>query len=152
MSSGSPTVVQGLAAFGWRGWLAALAGVLVTLLVLAIPTDIIENPLFVRMTPVRAQDYGIWIASSLLGGLILGSYAASGVTHEKSMASGGFLSFLAIGCPVCNKLVLLLLGTSGALTIFAPLQLYLGLVAVALLVWTLSLRLNAVAGSCGIRT
>ncbi|MGW0737265.1 hypothetical protein [Streptomyces sp. NPDC002851] len=51
-------------------------------------------------------------------------------------SAGAVLSFLAVGCPVCNKLVLLALGTSGALSIWAPLQpalavLSLGLLAVA---------------------
>jgi hypothetical protein len=35
-------------------------------------------------------------------------------------------AFLAIGCPVCNRIALVLLGTSGALTVFAPLQPFLG--------------------------
>ncbi len=35
-------------------------------------------------------------------------------------AGGGLLSALAIGCPVCNKAVVLLLGSAGALTVWAP--------------------------------
>jgi hypothetical protein len=54
------------------------------------------------------------------------------------------LSVLAVGCPICNKLVVLLLGVSGALTIFEPAQLYLGVVSVVLLAWTLRLRARAV--------
>jgi hypothetical protein len=53
-----------------------------------------------------------------------------------------------VGCPICNKLVVLLLGTSGALTFFGPAQLYIGLVSLALLGWTLRLRARAVAGPC----
>ena len=40
----------------------------------------------------------------------------------------------AIGCPVCNKLVLLALGTTGAVNYFEPVQPYLaalGIVALA---------------------
>ena len=44
---------------------------------------------------------------------------------------GGALTFFAVGCPVCNKLVVLALGFSGALTYFAPLQPALGIAALA---------------------
>jgi hypothetical protein len=52
---------------------------------------------------------------------------------------------LAVGCPTCNKFVVLLLDTTGALTFFAPLQLYIGIASVLLLGWTLLLRARALA-------
>ena len=55
---------------------------------------------------------------------------------------------LAVGCPTCNKLVVLLLDTTGALTFFAPLQLYIGIASVLLLGWTLLLRARALADTC----
>jgi hypothetical protein len=54
---------------------------------------------------------------------------------------GGLLSFLAIGCPTCNKLVLLALGSSGAITWFEPLQPVLAVGGIALLGWALRRRL-----------
>ena len=64
---------------------------------------------------------------------------------------GGLLTFLAVGCPTCNKLVLVALGTSGALSWFAPIQPVLGLAAVALLVVTLRRRLRSVGSlSCSV--
>jgi len=36
------------------------------------------------------------------------------------------LATFAIGCPICNKLVVALLGVSGALTCWAPLQPLIG--------------------------
>jgi hypothetical protein len=51
---------------------------------------------------------------------------------------------LAVGCPICNKIVVLLLGVSGALTIFQPLQPVLALAAMVLLGYALFLRLRAV--------
>ncbi|WP_419996592.1 hypothetical protein [Streptomyces boninensis] len=48
-------------------------------------------------------------------------------------AAGSVLSFLAVGCPVCNKLVLLALGASGAVSYWAPLQPILGLASLVLL-------------------
>lgn len=56
---------------------------------------------------------------------------------------GGFLSFLAVGCPTCNKLVVLALGTTGALDWFAPAQPVLGIVSIALLAWALRARLRS---------
>jgi hypothetical protein len=47
------------------------------------------------------------------------------------------LSVLAIGCPVCNKLVVLALGVGGALTYFAPVQPILGFLSVGLLAYAL---------------
>jgi hypothetical protein len=58
---------------------------------------------------------------------------------------GGLLSFFAIGCPVCNKLVLLAVGTSGAMNYFAPVQPFLAGAGVLLLACALVVRLrNAV--------
>ncbi len=55
---------------------------------------------------------------------------------------GGLVSFLAVGCPVCNQAVVALVGISGALSWWAPVQPVVGLAAVALLVWTLRKRLR----------
>jgi hypothetical protein len=114
-----------------------LAGALFTALVIGIPTDVIPNGFFTRMTPVRAQDYAFLVVTTLLAGLLAASYAlprlnACSIEQGKTTL-GGFLSFLAIGCPTCNKLVVLLLGTSGALTIFEPLQPVLAALSFALL-------------------
>lgn len=51
------------------------------------------------------------------------------------------LSFLAVGCPVCNKAVLLAVGSSGALRWFAPAQPIVSVVGLVLLVWAVRTRL-----------
>jgi hypothetical protein len=53
-------------------------------------------------------------------------------------------------CPICNKLVVLALGVSGALSYFAPIQPVLGLASVALLIYALLLRFRALNGSCSV--
>lgn len=53
---------------------------------------------------------------------------------------GGLLSLFAVGCPVCNKIVLLALGTSGALTWFAPVQPVLAVASIGALGWALRTR------------
>jgi hypothetical protein len=52
------------------------------------------------------------------------------------------LTYFAVGCPVCNKLVLLALGSAGAMTLFEPFQPVLQVTAVVLLVWALRGRLR----------
>ncbi len=71
--------------------------------------------------------------------------------------AGGMLAWFAVGCPVCNKLALLALGYSGAITWFAPVQPFLALGALVLtsvaLVWRLRgqvacpVRLEPVTGA-----
>jgi hypothetical protein len=138
-----------LGRFGPRGWLVAAGAGLATLLAVGLVTAISENPLFFRMTPVRTQDYVVWLVSGLLVGLIAGTFVGPApARHGGKAISGGALSLLAVACPICNKLVVLLLGVSGALTIFGPAQLYLGALSVALLAWTFRLRARAVAQTC----
>lgn len=135
--------------FTFRTWVVTITSAAVTLLLIGIPTVIIANPFFTRMTPVRPQDYVIWIMTGVLAGLVFGTYALpAGVRSGGKLASGGFLSFVAVGCPVCNKLVLILLGTSGALNYFAPAQLYIGIASLLLLGWALHIRVRSIAAGC----
>ncbi len=135
--------------FGPRGWLVAAAGAAVALILIGVPSGVIANPFFGRDTVVRTQDYIIWMATGLLTGVIAGTFTIPArKTAGGKTLSGGFLSFLAVGCPVCNKLVVLALGVSGALSYFAPAQLYIGIGSLALLGWSLHLRVQAVNRAC----
>lgn len=127
-----------------RPWIAAAVGAVLSALVLGVPTGIITTPFFVRMTPVLWWDYPVWIISAVLAGLLIGSYTRN--DPESSHASragwsgtgGGLLSWFAIGCPVCNKLVVLAVGATGAMQWFAPLQPVLavaGMVLLAVAAW-----------------
>jgi hypothetical protein len=132
-----------------KAWAVTISAAAIGLAVIGLTTAIFENWLFFRMMPVRTQDYVIWILSSALIGLIAGSYfVASSTSGDGKILPGGVLSVLAVGCPTCNKLVVLLLSTTGALTCFAPLQLYIGIASVLLLGWTLVLRAKAIAATC----
>jgi len=135
--------------FGPKGWIVAAIGAIVAFVALGVPTAMIDTSYFIRMIPVRAEDYVIWIGSSILLGLVLGTFAISSVKGNGGKAlGGGILSYLAVGCPICNKLVILFLGISGALAYFEPVQLYLGIGSVVLLGWTLLLRAKSVTGVC----
>jgi len=144
-------LAAGLSMYTPKAWFMTTLAAATGLAVIGLTTAIFENWFFVRMTPVRAQDYVIWILSSVLMGLIVGSYfVASSTSSDGKILSGGLLSVLAVGCPTCNKLVVLLLGTTGALTFFAPIQLYIGVASVLLLGWTLLLRAEALSGTCSV--
>ena len=56
--------------------------------------------------------------------------------------AGGVLAWFAVGCPVCNKLALVALGYSGAISYFAPLQPFLAAAALALTAGAVVVRLR----------
>lgn len=122
-------------------------GALLSFVILAIPTVVVANPFFIRMTPVRPLDVAFLAATVLLTGLLAATYAAPALqSHAGTGMFGGWLGALAIGCPVCNKIVVLALGTAGALTYFEPVQPVLGAAGLLLLGWALRARIRALKG------
>lgn len=123
-----------------RRWWFAAGTAVATYLFVAIPTDLIENPLFGRDVPPTPWSRTALAISAVLAGLVAATYVASPDSSPRARegrmgAAGGMVTFFAVGCPVCNKLVLLALGYSGALRFFGPLQPYLAVGAIALLAW-----------------
>ncbi len=129
-------------------WTRAAVWTLVTATAIALPARLVPNDLFRRMTPTRPQDYVFWIVGSVLVGLVL-AFGRS-PRAEASGIVGGTATLLAVGCPVCNKVVVALIGTAGALEVFAPLQPVLGTAAIGLLVWSLRRRARLAAGGCAV--
>jgi hypothetical protein len=125
-----------------------------TAAILGVPTDVIPNPWFGRQLPVHAYDVAVLVALSLITGALIASYAVaggSGVGTKRAGLGSGLLGWFAISCPVCNKLVIALLGTSGATSIVAPVQPALGGAAVVLAAAALAVRLRAISrASCPI--
>ena len=119
------------------------AGV-ISFLVLAISTTIIPNPVFPREEPVRTVDYIILGDVTLLATALGATYAIpkSCPLQRNKLLSGGVLSLIAIGCPVCNVAVVALIGTGGALAWFAPVQPILGVAAVGLLSFALVIQVR----------
>ena len=141
---------------GWtrtRWWFAAAMGS-VSALAIGLPTDVIPNPVFGRQgTPVEPWAVPVLAITAVLSGLLFATYLQANDTNDTDDTGaldrpsrfgsvGGLLSFFAVGCPICNKVVVIALGTSGALTWFAPIQPYLGIVALGLLAWALMVRLR----------
>jgi len=140
------TARQRLAAVGFSVAFALLIG---------ISTVLIPNPVFGRQVPVHPWNYPVWIASSVLAGMLAATYvrrtrgiAETTATDDTSDAPsrfgmvGGVLAWFAVGCPVCNKIALLALGYSGAITWFAPVQPFLAAAALVTTAGALLMRLR----------
>lgn len=131
-----------------------------TFLLIGLPTDIVANPVFGREVPVRAWEPWVLAATSILTGLWFGLQRSSRELAGKSdgnapALSAAGLAYFAVACPVCNKIVLLALGTSGALGIWQPLQPWLA--GLSLLMLTAAVgyaarRRPCANGSCEVRT
>lgn len=127
----------------------ALAASTVAALLIGVPTGVISTSLYHRMTPVTWWDYPVWAASAVLVGLAAATYvriAPSPPSPERSGRTVGatLLSGFAVGCPICNKLVVGLIGVTGALNYWAPIQPLLGVFSVGLLSLGLAVRLRGV--------
>ena len=98
------------------------------------------------------------VVTAVLGGLLVATYVrlpdtqrVSGPVHDdedeldtpgKAGGLGGLLTFFAVGCPTCNKLAVVALGSTGALDWFAPAQPMLAVLSLVLLGWALRARLR----------
>lgn len=158
----------------FAGW--ALAWTVLALVVFGLVSAIIPNPVFGRQVPPEPFAIWVWLASAPLMGIVGATYSAparastplvarplgaaitgpTGTPGERNGTTlgtiGSFGAFLAIGCPVCNKLALVLLGASGAMTVYAPIQPFIGAASLALLAGTIAwrFRLRVRGGSCAV--
>jgi len=120
-----------------------------TFLALGLPTDVIDNPVFGRAIDETPWAMPVLVVTSALAGLLLGTYVNARPFDRaaKSGSFGGLLAYFAIGCPVCNKLVLLALGTTGAVNYFEPVQPYLAALGIVALAYAFHKRITT-ADSC----
>lgn len=157
----SGEVIDALRMWSTRRWRVALLGGIATAVLVALPTAVIPNPVFGRAVEVTWWSYPVVVLTGILGGLLLATYVkepwmetetAEEWTEDKKASrlgiTGAFIAYFAVGCPVCNKLVLLALGASGAMTWFAPVQPFLAIASMILMAVALRIRLkNQVACS-----
>lgn len=142
-----PNCFTALLLWSAKRWIVAITTAIATALIISLPTAVIENPVFGRDVEVTSWSIPVVLITSVISGLILATYVKNdtSVDEEKSIKIGGagaFFSFLAVGCPVCNKIALIALGYSGALQYFAPLQPYMAALGIGLLMYALRKRLN----------
>jgi len=140
-----------------RRWLAALGFGAATFLLLGLVSAVIPNPVFGRSIAPTDWAAEVLLITSALSGLLAATYVRNTgpapiapATRDplpddrtaRRGALGAALAYFAIGCPVCNKLVLLALGSTGAVQFFAPVQPYLAVAGVIVLAWALLVRLR----------
>ncbi|HWS57504.1 MAG TPA: hypothetical protein VN257_03125 [Actinotalea sp.] len=146
-----------------RRYLVAATTAALTVVVVAVPTAMIPNPVFGREIATTAWAWPVLVVTSVLSGLLFATYVRAGrptplgapdggldageVAQSRTGMIGTFLTFLAVGCPVCNKLALVALGYAGAIQWFAPIQPWLGAAGILLLGYALTRRL-ATDGAC----
>ena len=123
-------------------WVMAGAFSVLTALVIGIPTRVVPNGFFRRMTPTRPLDYAFLAVASGLVGLTFALRPRRPVQGNSKVFTGGLATVLAVGCPICNKVVVALGGNAGALSVFAPMQPFLGAAGIALLVVGVRRRLR----------
>ena len=148
-SAGVRLGVQSLRSWPARRWLAAALGTVVAALVIGVPTGVVETSFYRRMTPVTWWDYPVWALSAALVGLTVATYVRVRGTDRghapdrvRATLAATIVSTFAVGCPICNKLVVGLIGVSGALSYWAPLQPVLGVLSIGLLMSVLIVRLR----------
>lgn len=138
-------MIDSLVALDRSTWTRAIPFAAVAFVVIGVPADLIDTRLFGRPIEPRSVDYVILAITAGLIGLILAIRPVESVateTQERRTLWSGLVSFLAVGCPVCNQAVVALVGTSGALSWWAPVQPIVGAAAIALLLFTLRQRLR----------
>ena len=119
----------------------------VSLHVGAAPTHLVDDFRVITEIGVRVVDVVVLAALSLLTGALVATYTVAGGSGAGAPRAGigsGILGWFAVGCPVCNKIVVALLGASGATSSFAPAQPALGVAAVALAAAALAIRVRAI--------
>jgi len=106
--------------FGFRFWSLSALYAAGSALLLGVPTRLIPTPLFSRVVPTGPQDYVVWVVSTLLLGPLFALMtlypmpSPKATPGKRSIAGtgrafgGALLSFFSVGCPVCNKVVVLL--------------------------------------------
>jgi hypothetical protein len=136
---------------GLRFTLLAAAGAALSALALGIPTAIIPNPVFHRIIEAGPSNYFFWASTSVVTGALLATYLMPRIVKDRAAEAGlggGFLAYLAVGCPLCNKAVVALLGASGAVTLFQPIQPLLGVLGLLLASLGLAVRLRSIRRGC----
>jgi hypothetical protein len=132
----------------WLQVVVAAAAAVAVALAVGVPSAVVPNPFFHRMTPVPWWSYVAWILTAVISGMLAATYARRPSYPSSAPARAGLVanvgSLLAVGCPVCNKLVIAAIGVSGALNAWAPIQPLIAATSVALLGWALWRRMTAV--------
>jgi hypothetical protein len=126
------------------GVIAIVYSILLFLL-FGIPTALIPTPWFSRMVGKTFLDYLFLIFSSILLGAYIGVHYYKKNTMKKCnvvTTSGGVAGFLSFSCPVCNKILIILFGTTALMTYLEPYRPAIGFSSISILGLALYWRLK----------
>lgn len=148
--STTPSAVSGAGAddqtpmidpLGRRLIIAGAAGI-AAVAALTIPNSIIDVGFFTRGVPIRWWELPVALAASVLVAVwfLIPAPRSSSRTDKRPVVGATFVALLAVGCPTCNVVMMLALGLAGTLRYWAPVQPYLALVSLAVLVVAVSVR------------
>lgn len=98
-----------------------------------------DNPLFIRMTPTGGFEIALLLLQSVLAGVYVG--LPQSPCGKRTAGAGAIIGFLGIACPVCNKLLVLAIGSALLLEYYEPVRLYVALGGAALLALAVWLKL-----------
>ena len=132
--------MQRLIEISYREWFISLSITVATFLLFDTVTALWSNPFFIRMTEVSDLDYVIISFETILIGLFFGIRAPK--CAVKKTGFGGIFGFLGFGCSLCNKLLLLLFGSSFLLTYFEPIRYYVGVTGILIFSFALFQKLS----------
>jgi len=98
------------------------------------------NPWFMRMTPTGGFEIALLLLQSVLAGVYVGLPRSP--CGKRTAGAGAIIGFLGIACPVCNKVLVLLIGSTLLLEYFEPARLYVALAGAVLLAAAVWLKLT----------
>ena len=132
--------MQRLIEISYREWFISLSITVATFLLFGTVTALWSNPFFIRMTEVSDLDYVILGFETILIGLFFGIRVPK--CAVKKAGFGGIFGFLGFGCSLCNKLLLLLFGSSFLLTYFEPIRYYVGVTGILIFSFAIFQKLS----------
>jgi hypothetical protein len=92
-----------------------------------------------RMTPTSDFEIALLLLQSVLAGVYVGLPQSR--CGKGTAGAGAVIGFLGIACPVCNKILVFLVGSALLLEYFEPVRLYVALGGVGLLAAAVWLKL-----------
>lgn len=115
------------------------------LMALGIPTALIPSGIYIRMIEVTIFDYFFLLATSMLIGIYIGLWSykkESGHYGKKYLIGGSASSFFAVSCPLCNILLVSLIGVSSVMIFIEPLRPVLGVTGLLVLGYLIYVKYN----------
>ncbi|MBR9699330.1 hypothetical protein GOV09_02650 [Candidatus Woesearchaeota archaeon] len=122
--------------------ISVLIGILSALalfLFFGIPTDLIENPRYIRMVEATYLDMFFLVMTSLLFGIYIATLMYIRFVRnkkpktEKWSMGGAIAGFFSVSCPTCIQFLVWIFGAAFLLKYYDPLRPYIGTLSLGLL-------------------